>query len=290
MRPPSPSIPEKKFVYDALKQSLRLDGRDMLDFRTPTFTFGPELGWVECAMGKTRVIAQLDAKMVKPLPERPFEGIITIHSEISPMASSDYEPGRSSEEEVTLTRMLDKVLRRSDAIDKESLCVLAGQRVWQLRLTVHVLADAGNILDCSCLAGIVALKHFRKPEVEVIGDEVIVVRIETALITHHLNAHPISLAIHHTPFCLTFAFFPDALTRPVVDPSLLEQRLSSGLMSIAMNAQREICVLHKAGGVPTAPEEVLRLINVTSILVKDLDKRVEARLLEDWEGRKIEVT
>lgn len=54
MRPPSPSIPEKKFLYDALKQSLRLDGRDMLDLRTPTFTFGPELGWVECAMGKTR--------------------------------------------------------------------------------------------------------------------------------------------------------------------------------------------------------------------------------------------
>lgn len=36
---------------------------------------------------------------------------------------------RPSDEEVTMTRMLDKVLRRSDAIDKESLCVLAGQRV-----------------------------------------------------------------------------------------------------------------------------------------------------------------
>lgn len=40
------------------------------------------------------VLAQVDAKMVKPTPERPLEGIITIHSEISPMASSDYEPGR----------------------------------------------------------------------------------------------------------------------------------------------------------------------------------------------------
>ena len=28
-----------------------------------------------------------------------------------------------------MTRMLDKVIRRSDAIDKESLCILAGQRV-----------------------------------------------------------------------------------------------------------------------------------------------------------------
>jgi exosome complex RNA-binding protein Rrp42 (RNase PH superfamily) len=31
------------------------------------------------------------------------------------------------------------------------------------------------MLDCACLAGIVALRHFRKPEVEVEGEEVIVV-------------------------------------------------------------------------------------------------------------------
>jgi hypothetical protein len=35
----------------------------------------------------------------------------------------------ASDEEVTITRMLDKVLRRSDAIDKETLCIQAGQRV-----------------------------------------------------------------------------------------------------------------------------------------------------------------
>lgn len=64
-----------------------------------------------------------------------------------------------------------------------------------MRLTVHVLADAGNILDCSCLAGIVAFKHFRKPEVEVIGDEVIVVRIETDLLLISLTFSPIALTI-----------------------------------------------------------------------------------------------
>lgn len=41
-----------------------------------------------------RVLAVVDAKMVKPSPERPFDGIISIHSEISPMASSEYELGR----------------------------------------------------------------------------------------------------------------------------------------------------------------------------------------------------
>ena len=47
--------------------------------------------------------------------------------------------------------------------------------MWHIQLTLHFLADAGNLLDCACLAGIVALKHFRRPDVEVIGDEITVV-------------------------------------------------------------------------------------------------------------------
>ena len=54
MRPPSPSIPEKEFLVDSLKQSLRLDGRALLEQRPPIIKFGPELGWVECSLGKTR--------------------------------------------------------------------------------------------------------------------------------------------------------------------------------------------------------------------------------------------
>lgn len=49
-------------------------------------------------------------------------------------------------------------------------------KVWHIKVTIHCLADAGNMMDCACLAGIVALKHFRRPDVEVIGDEVIIVR------------------------------------------------------------------------------------------------------------------
>jgi hypothetical protein len=37
-----------------------------------------------------------------------------------------------------MTRMLDKVLRRSDAIDKESLCILAGQRVCHVHLVLEL--------------------------------------------------------------------------------------------------------------------------------------------------------
>lgn len=46
-----------------------------------------------------------------------------------------------SEEEVTITRMLDKIIRRSDVVDKESLCIQSGQRVGQL--VVHAVLLTG---------------------------------------------------------------------------------------------------------------------------------------------------
>jgi exosome complex component RRP45 len=95
--------------------------------------------------------------------------------------------------------------------------------------------------------------------------------------------------MHHTPFCLTFAYFPDPSISAVLDPSHLEQRLSAGLMSIALNAQRELCVVQKAGGVPLEPDELVRIIDIAVGKVKELDKLVEERLAEDWKGRTVEV-
>jgi hypothetical protein len=55
MRPPSPSIPEKDFFFAALDQNARLDGREFLQARPHELSFGPELGNVECSLGKTRL-------------------------------------------------------------------------------------------------------------------------------------------------------------------------------------------------------------------------------------------
>lgn len=47
--------------------------------------------------------------------------------------------------------------------------------MWQIKLTLHFLADEGNMLDCACLAGVAALRHYRRPDVEVVGEDVIIV-------------------------------------------------------------------------------------------------------------------
>jgi hypothetical protein len=169
MRPPSPSIPEKEFVVEALKQGLRLDGRAALEMRQPTLTFGPDLGWVDCSLGKTRheflrvclprkrltlelksarpgggedgqaaartTVRRTDNDSLRDITHG-FErirarsvGIFSIQRVNRSEPLCNYSP---SEEEVTITRMLDKIIRRSDVVDKESLCIQSGQRVRQL--------------------------------------------------------------------------------------------------------------------------------------------------------------
>ena len=48
-------------------------------------------------------------------------------------------------------------------------------------------------------------------------------------------------------------------------------------------------MLQKLGGVPLAMDEILRIVDVAVGKAKELDKLVEARLREDWAGRKVEV-
>ena len=60
---------------------------------------------------------------------RPNEGILRFNVEYSPMASSEFEGGRHSEAAMEMIRLLEQVLRNSRAVDREALCVLAGQKV-----------------------------------------------------------------------------------------------------------------------------------------------------------------
>jgi exosome complex component RRP45 len=49
-----PPIVQKEFLLAALGEGKRLDGRGLLQTRDVTFTFGDELGSVECRLGKTK--------------------------------------------------------------------------------------------------------------------------------------------------------------------------------------------------------------------------------------------
>lgn len=149
-----------------------------------------------------------------------------------------------------------------------------------------------------------ALKHFRKPEVEVHGDEVIVVRNLNFLLAsipprashfgfsadmqHSPDERaPLPLAIHHNPLCLTFAYFEDL--QPILDPTHLEETLASGTMTVTLNAQRELCVLSKAGGSALSVDDVMAVVRVGVERVRESVKQIEDALVKDAAQRVVEV-
>ncbi|XP_010081851.1 PREDICTED: exosome complex component RRP45 [Pterocles gutturalis] len=193
------------------------------------------------------------------------------------MAAPGFEPGRQSELLVELNSLIERCLRNSECIDTESLCVVAGEKVWQIRLDLHVLNHDGNMIDAASIAGIVALCHFRRPDVSVQGEEVTVYAPE--------ERDPVPLSIHHMPICVSFAFFQQG-TYLLVDPSEREERVMDGFLVIAMNKHREICTIQSSGGIMLVKEQVLRCSKITAVKVTEITEVIQKALENDQKVRK----
>lgn len=236
------------------------------------------------------------------------------------MAGPEYDTGgatgaaESHEREALFDRLIERAVRHTEAIDREALCVIAGKVVWHIHLTIHLLADDGAPVDAAVLASMVALRHFRRSDVSVVDGEVVIHSSDERV--------PVPLAYHHMPICVTYAMFllrpeteaqrslllaqshtapaesqpegmdldmerPKELDIPValLDPALLEQTLAHSSISVVMNAQREVCVLDKAGGVSLPYQVILALIKDAAMRVKELAQLIEKALADDADQR-----
>ncbi|MBW0483073.1 hypothetical protein O181_022788 [Austropuccinia psidii MF-1] len=252
------------------------DQRGFFEQRPLSLRLSEDGDSVECLLGKTRVSAHVSANLVKPKPDRPFEGLFHVSSEINPLASSAFESGRSSEDEVQVARILEKTLTRGGVVDREALCILAGQIVWSIRMDLHFLNDQGNLLDCASIAAMAALQTFCRPDVSIVGEEVTLHSIHERV--------PVPLTLHHSPLCVTFAFFKLPTTVVLMDPSLLEEQLSIGTITLALNPQKEICVVNMSGGLPLDIEEVMRLVTTASKKVREIDESIKKLAAQQLSG------
>ena len=77
--------------------------------------------------------------------------------------------------------------------------------------------------------------------------------------------------------------------RVLLDPAGLEHRLAQGMLHLALTPQRELAVVHKAGGLPLAPGVLMSAIQVAARRARELETWLDVRVREDWELKKIEV-
>ncbi|CAF0706410.1 unnamed protein product [Brachionus calyciflorus] len=263
------SLAEYDFVIKALQDNLRLDRRSVYDIRDIKINFLKTRGACIVSIGNTQISAQVSADIVKPKDSRPNEGILKINLELSPMGAQHFEVGKQSDQGVELNRLLEKNLKQSRFLDIETLCIRAGEKVWQIRIDLNVLNYEGNILDCANIAVICAVSHFRLPEVSVTGDQIKIFTPE--------ERNPIPLITIHMPITLSFAFF-DQGKYLVVDPTELEEKCMDGKLVIGMNRHREICTMQLSGNMLLLKDQIKRCVDITANKVAKLTEFIQEEL------------
>lgn len=241
-----------------------------------------------------RVHVQISSEVTKPLEDRRFDGIFTIITELSPIASPAYEVGRwvnlasypsmsshlhyrQTEQEIILSRTLEKAIRRSHAIDTESLCIVAGAQCWSIRADVHVLDSDGGLIDCSCIAIVAALRHFRRPDVSVVGEDVTIYTMAERV--------PVPLSIMHHPICITFSFYHGGETI-LLDATRSEEQVREASVILTVN-DFELCQIAKMGGSAIDAVVLFKCINTALAKGKEINGIVARKLAEDSTKRDV---
>lgn len=215
--------------------------------------------------------------MTVPFTDRPFDGVFAIASELSPMVAPSFEVNRPTETEVLLSRLLEKTIRRSGALDTESLCLIAGKKCWSIRADLHVVSHDGNLIDTACLAIVAALRHFRKPEASIQG--------EVLTVYTPAEREPVPLSWLHSPFCVTFSFFGDEGATVLLDTTWLEEQLRVSSCTFSLNKHGEICQVSKLGGSDLDAPIFVQCAQAALSKSKELTDLVEGKLAEDAKRR-----
>jgi exosome complex component RRP45 len=175
-----------------------------------------------------------------------------------------------------LSRILEKTIRRSGALDTESLCIVAGAKCFALRADVHVLEHDGNVVDAACVALVAALRHFRRPDVAVEAGE--------ATVYDPAEREPVPLSMPRHPLCVTFAYV-DGGAAFVLDPTAAEEAVREGEVVVSVTAQAELCQITKYGGATVDGACILNWTDIAYRVVQQLSKTIQRRLDEDHDVR-----
>ncbi|XP_049835856.1 exosome complex component RRP45-like isoform X2 [Schistocerca gregaria] len=267
---------EKSFVLQALTEGRRLDGRAFNQHRDLKIFFGSDLGCCQVLLGLTRVIAQVSCEVQQPKPTRPEEGLLLVYVELSPMAAPDFEAGRPSDLAVQLSRVLEKCIKDSRAVDLESLCIKSEEKVWALRVDITVLNHEGNLADAASVAALTALGHFQRPDFTAEGGKIIIHSAE--------EKDTVPITLHHYPVCVSFAVFNNG-EHVVADPTELEERVAEAHIVFGMNSYRELCGVHLGGSALADPEMIIQCAIQAAVRASRVVEIIRSALESDAKAR-----
>ena len=215
------------------KLNKRLDGRDFLSYRNIEVEkdiIPKAEGSARVKIGNTEVIAGVKIELSQPFPDNPNEGILVVNAEFPPIAHEKFEPGPPNENAIELARLVDRVIRSSEAINLERLFIEEG-KVYGVFIDIHVINHDGNLLDASTLASVAALKSTKIPKYE--NGKII------------RNEFIRNLEVEHLPIFVTIGKYNGNY---IVDLTQYEEEIVKDKIAIGTREDKMICAIQKLGG------------------------------------------
>ena len=163
-----PIVPKllRAHLSDLAANNARIDGRSQWEGRNLEVEHSvlPRAeGSARVRMGDTIVLAGVKFQIMQPYPDRPNQGGLMCSADVRPIAGRNWEAGPPSPEAIELGRVVDRGIRESGCIDVDSLCIIPGEKAWQVILDLFAISDDGNLFDAFALAGIAALRNATVP-------------------------------------------------------------------------------------------------------------------------------
>ncbi|CAH8871903.1 unnamed protein product [Trichobilharzia szidati] len=265
-------LPTREIVTltEMLVNNYRLDGRSLSEYREISFRFpqGKDREVSGCCVvkiGATSVMAQVSAEVIEPKHFRPSQGMLFVHFDASilKLCKTVYHKQKRDDEGRRLSAVLQTLLR--DCIDLDSLCIVAWERVFAIRVELRALSYDGNLGDCGALAAVAALAAFRRPDVFVDDMGKVSVDFEAKFRPR------VPLSVRRIPVLVTLGLSNDAKVA-LVDPTAREEFiLNGGRIMLGLTSSSEICCLYTTGlSVPIKCSSLSKCIRLANTKAKCL--------------------
>ncbi len=247
----------KQHLIKALKEGLRADERKHDAYREIIVEHGISKnaeGSARVKIGDTEVLAGVKLELSEPYPDRPDEGSIMVNAELTPLANPEWELGPPGIDAIELSRVVDRGIRESGAIDLKKLCIKKGEKCWIIIVDIVPINDAGNLFDASALAAVAALLDARFPKYE---NEEVDYKAKTDE-KMPINSLPISVTVIKIG-----SYY-------LVDPVPEEEAVLDARLTVAVRDDGQLCALQKGGDEPLTAEDVDKMTSLAIEKSKEL--------------------
>jgi exosome complex component RRP42 len=257
---------EKQYIINLLSKGKRLDNRGLLDYRPISIEvdFIPKAeGSADVRIGKTRIMCGIKYDVGTPFFDSPDQGVATCMAEFVPFASPMFESGPPGMQAIELVRVVDRGIRHGDCIEYKKLCIKAGESVYIIFIDLYIIDYSGNLIDTSAIAAMAALLSAKIPTAKVNnkGD------VEWA-------GGYMTIPIKQIPLQVTFGKIGDYV---IVDPSIPEELILDGSLSIAVEEKGNICSIQKSGIAFWETDEIIKYSKIAVEKSNELRKQLNLR-------------